>query len=537
MENDRELRGVKKLNLFKIWALWSNFKMMFVRENFEIIIRRLPVRIFTLKFRLMLLITVVLLIVVGGPLYFLVYQLDRNYREFSVNMIETTSQAAYQTLFDGFLQNDREAIQRNLELMSLEPTIRLIRIFRPSGQIVYSSRREEIEKNMRELSGDVFSKSRLSSHQQESFVKEGDTYSHYHPIYVQKECVPCHTNRDSIIAIMDVQVGLSQSEHIYLSSKRLTIISAILIVAILWIILNFLYEGQIESRLQKIIGGFKELAQGNLNASVRMAGRHELAEMAEEFNQTVRKLKEAKEKESQFMQEKLERADRLVTLGEVVAEIAHEVNNPASIILSRAEFLRDEFKNGFNRSEALNDIDIIIRQTERIAETTHSILHYARKLPHTFADTDLNQVIKRSIKILEPRINKLPAQVDFYPAETPAIIKGNSTQLEQVFCNLINNSLDVIPPGSGQIMIEINPFPENFRGYTITFKDNGPGVLREFRDQIFAPFFTTKKNGNGTGLGLYIVRNIISYHQGKIYLSDQNGSGAAFVIELGAAHG
>jgi signal transduction histidine kinase len=510
--------------------------MKIVKEHFLQIKQRLLAKFSTLKFRLMLLITLVLLIVVGGPLYFLVYQLDKNYHEFSINMIETTSQAVYQSVFEGFLQNDRESIQRNLELLSVEPNIQSVRIFKPGGKILFSSDPSEVNKSLYELSNNVIILPRAGTGEQETFVKEGNVYSHHHPIYIQKECLPCHANQEPLIAIMDVHVGLSQSEYIYSSSKRLTIISAILIVVILWIILNFLYEGQIESRLQKIISGFKELAGGNLNASVQMSGRHEIAQLANEFNQTVNKLKQAKEKETQFMQENLERADRLVTLGEVVAEIAHEVNNPASIILSRAEFLKDEMENTPKDGMYLDDVSIIIQQTERIAETTRSILHYARKLPHTFSETDLNQVIQRSIKILEPRINKVQARVDFRSFITPATIKGNSTQLEQVFCNLINNSLDVLAPGSGQISIQVGASEDNSQEYQVIFEDNGPGVPAEIRDQIFAPFFTTKKNGKGTGLGLYIVRNIVSYHQGKIALSSQNGRGAGFIIELGASN-
>jgi signal transduction histidine kinase len=510
--------------------------MKFIISHLPIFKQRLFAKFSTLKFRMMLLITLVLLIVVGGPLYFLVYQLDKNYHEFSINMIETTSQAVYQSVFEGFLQNDRESIQRNLELLTVEPNIQSLRIFRPDGKIIYSSNPVEVNKSIYELTDDILINPRTGSGEQETFVKEGNLYSHHHPIYLQKECLPCHADRESPIAIMDVHVGLSQSEYIYSSSKRLTIISAILIVVILWIILNFLYEGQIESRLQKIISGFKDLALGNLNTNVQMSGRHEIAQLAEEFNQTVNKLKQAKERENQFMQENLERADRLVTLGEVAAEIAHEVNNPASIILSRAEFLKDEMENNPGNGKHIDDMNIIIQQTERIAETTRSILHYARKLPHTFSEMDLNQVIQGSVKILEPRINKVKARVDFRSLITPATIKGNSIQLEQVFCNLINNSLDVLPSGNGQILIEVRASGENSQGYQVIFEDNGPGVPEEIRDHIFAPFYTTKKNGKGTGLGLYIVRNIVSYHQGKVYLSPRNGKGAAFIIELGATN-
>lgn len=500
------------------------------------ILHRLTPGFLTLKFRLMALITVVLLLVVGGPVFLLVYQLDKNYREFSINMIETTSQAVYQSIFEGFLQNDGETIQRNLELLTLEPNIQLIRIFKPSGEILYSTRREEIHQNMANLTDDVYIQP-FSGGEQETFVKRGFTYSHHHPIYVQKECLPCHQDREGIIAVMDVHVGLLQSEQVYLSSKRLTIISAILIVVILWFILNFLYEGQIESRLRKIIAGFQELARGNLNFRIDMAGRHELALMAKEFNQTVQKLKEAKERENQFMQENLERADRLVTLGEVAAEIAHEVNNPASIILTRAEIIKDEMDDNNGNGKYIEDLNIIIQQTEKIADTTRSILHYARKLPHTFSETNLTEVIRRSLKILDPRINKARCRIRFDHPGSAVVVKGNATQLEQVFCNLINNSLDAVPGEGGEITIVIQPPESAGRGCRIVFRDNGSGIPAEYRDRIFAPFFTTKQNGKGTGLGLYIVRNIIANHQGKIELAVEEQSGVTFIIELGASGG
>lgn len=481
----------------------------------------------------MVLITIVLLIVVGGPLVFLVDQLDKSYQEFSINLIETTSQVVYQSIYDGMIANDKEAIQKNVNLISLEPGIKLVRIIRPSGEILFSSKHDEINKNVFTENDPMVKKFDTP---QETFKKEGNIYSHLHPIYIQEECMPCHENKGSVIGVMNVQLGFTQSEQIYSSTKQLTIYSAIIIVVILWIILNFLYQGQIESKLKVIINGFNELARGNLDFRVKMPGRHELAMLAQKFNQTMKKLKMAREKEEQFVQENLERADRLVTLGEVAAEIAHEVNNPASIMLVRAEFLRDELNENKGNEKYIEDIEIIIQQTQKIAETTKSILHYARKLPQTFEETDLNQVIKRSIDVLKPRINKKNIIIKFHQDSEPHRVKGNSIQLEQVFCNLINNSIDLFPNGKGEIEIKINSLRQGNKldKYQIIYKDNGPGVSKEYHDKIFSPFFTTKEDGKGTGLGLFIARNIITNHQGKIYLSNKNETGATFIIEIGA---
>jgi len=269
-----------------------------------------------------------------------------------------------------------------------------------------------------------------------------------------------------------------------------------------------------------------------------MSGKNELALLANKFNEMIDNLKNARQKEDNFLQEKLQRADRLVTLGEVAAVIAHEVNNPAGIILTRAEFLKEMMAEQDPDDSCLADLDIIIKQTEKIADTTRSILHYSRKLPHSFSPTNLTEVIQHSIKILEPRIKKNKIDLQLKVPDKPAIVWGNSNQLEQVFCNLINNSLDFIKPAEGKIQITIEEILKNKKltSYRLTHQDNGSGIPLEYQDKIFSPFFTTKEKDQGTGLGLFIVKNIISNHKGSITLEPNHSNGAYFVIDLEAHH-
>lgn len=498
------------------------------------VLKHIPSKFLTLKFRLMALITISLLIVVGGPLFFLVHQLDKNYDEYTRNLIETTSNLAYQSIYTGMLTNDKKSIQTYLEVLSLEPSIRSLRIVDTLGTIDYSTNKKEVGKTIAEFEHPL-QFSPIIQEEQELFYKGKDSYYHLHPIYIEKECLKCHQNTNKAIAFMDVEIWMLQSTELYSSIRELTIFSMILIVIILWIVLNFLYQGQIESRLNIIMNGFNQLAKGNLDFKIKMPGRHELAILAQKFNKTVEKLRAAKNKENQYVQESLERADRLVTLGEVATEIAHEVNNPASIILSRAEILKDELDEINCDATTLEDIDIIINQTKKIAEITRNILHYARKLPQKYSNHDLNDIVQQSIKILEPRIKKKRVQVIFRPYKTRAPILANANQLEQVFCNLINNSLDVLPQGEGKIEIDILSEVQNSKqtNYKIFFRDNGPGIPEEYRQQIFSPFFTTKGAGKGTGLGLFIVKNIVTNHRGMIYIPENQSKGTTFIIELG----
>lgn len=490
---------------------------------------------FTLKLRLKIVVTIVLLLVVGGPLFYLLHVLDRSHEEFSANMIETTTNAVYQSIFDALLVNDTTGIQQNIEQIALQPTIKLLRIYRPDGEILYSNLPGEIRSDIHEIEHNPVPEPEPGQ-SMEMFSREEEHWAHQHPIYIQKECLGCHQPQETPIAMMDVHVALAESEYLYATVKRLTIISAVLIIGILWAVLNLLYDSQIETRLRKILRGFEELAEGNLSARVEITGRHELANLADRFNQTVRELRDAREKEERLIHENLTRADRLVTLGEVAAELAHEVNNPAGIILSRAEIIKDEMESDGLNGSYRDDMSMIILQTERIAETTRSILHFARKLPQEYAAVDINEVIEQSVRMLAPRLKKAGVEVQVTAGDGEATVHGNFHQLEQVICNLINNSMDAMEGRGGVIRIAIDAIPGEER-FRIRLQDDGPGIPEGLRPKIFAPFFTSKPEGRGTGLGLYIVRNILNNHQGSIYLPEQPPNGAAFIIELRKWHG
>jgi two-component system NtrC family sensor kinase len=247
----------------------------------------------------------------------------------------------------------------------------------------------------------------------------------------------------------------------------------------------------------------------------------------------VEALNAAKVREAELIRENLAHADRLMTMGEVTAEIAHEVNNPAGIILNRAELMRDELKDYSFSNGFLSDLDTIIRQTRRIAATTQSILHYARKKDETYHRVDLLEVIAASVKIMQPRLDKQNVKIAIHCESSEVPVFGSITQLQQVFCNLISNSLDALPATGGTIDISVNPAEDSSgKQYRIIFADNGSGIPEAHRDRIFSAFFTTKAAGKGTGLGLFITQNILQKMGGKIFLDTTYQNGAAFVIEL-----
>ncbi|MCB0281391.1 MAG: HAMP domain-containing histidine kinase [Calditrichae bacterium] len=492
----------------------------------------------SLKSRLQILITIMLVAVIGGPLHFLVNQLDKIQREFVSNMMETTSQAVYQTAVQSFMDNDTVALQRTFEIFGHYPDIDRIRIYSTDGKIRYSSNSEEVKTND---NGDIenpFHKVGENNQVIESFALSQNRFVHNHLILSQKECVSCHSNNSELLGVMQISMEVSESAQSYYIIKKWLIISAIFMVIILWLILNFLYQSQIETRLQKIIDGFKSLAKGDLKTQVNIAGEHELAFMSQKFNEMVNELRNAKEKEEVLIRESLVHASRLVTSGEIAADIAHQVNNPAGILRSRAEALKDELiDNGFDE-KYIEELDVIIDQTDTIAKTTRRVLHNAQMLPENFEDVDLNELINCVISSMKVVLEEKKTDIYFIPNPKPAPIMGDKNQLEQVFYNLINNSLEALDSEKGQIEIRIEEFKtENQKTakYRIVYKDNGPGIAEDIKDEIFMPFFSTKSKVINNGLGLFMVRVILAHHHGSIRLDNNSNPGVSFVIELEAA--
>jgi signal transduction histidine kinase len=241
----------------------------------------------------------------------------------------------------------------------------------------------------------------------------------------------------------------------------------------------------------------------------------------------VENIKKSNKKIEEFHFEQLQHADKLVTLGELTAEIAHEINNPTAIILSRADYLSLETNDNPQIKEYSGDIDVILQQTEKISKITSSILRYGRKLPQDFRSIKLCDVIKQGIIVVQPKLSKKSLRIDKQFDEEDCYISGDTIQLEQVIINLLTNAIDA--SGSGEKIL-IRLYSNDEGNIILEICDNGIGMDEETTKNIFSPFFTTKSDKKGTGLGLYIVKNICENMNAKINCTSELGKGTTFTI-------
>ena len=244
-----------------------------------------------------------------------------------------------------------------------------------------------------------------------------------------------------------------------------------------------------------------------------------LAETGETFVVVARDITSLKQMESRMGE-----AEKLAGIGQLAAGIAHQLNTPLGSILLSAQMLEDAIEN----EDDSEDIRRIIRQTEQCRGIIKGLLNFARPTGSERQRIDLAGVIRDTGYLMEKSLKVADVELTI-DTHTEPVVFGNRNELEQVFFNLLANSLDAMPNG-GAIRITVEP--EEPGEIRVEFRDTGEGVPAEFRDRIFMPFFTTKDYGKGTGLGLSIVARIVHEHGGRIELDQQTKRGARFLIHF-----
>jgi signal transduction histidine kinase len=229
------------------------------------------------------------------------------------------------------------------------------------------------------------------------------------------------------------------------------------------------------------------------------------------------------------LEAQLTQADKLSSIGLLAAGVAHEINTPLAVISSYSQMLSKQLKGDERLGPVL---DKIIQQSFRAAEIANGLLNFSRTSTTEFRSTDLNQVIRDTLSLLEHQFKTARVEVDLALAEGLPTIHGNPGKLQQVFLNLLLNAKDAMP-GGGRLRVATMA-----NGHVeAIISDSGSGIAPEHLKRIYDPFFTTKttpKPGErrGTGLGLSVSYGIIQEHAGKIHVESAIDAGTTFHLEF-----
>ena len=231
--------------------------------------------------------------------------------------------------------------------------------------------------------------------------------------------------------------------------------------------------------------------------------------------------------EPQSTQQQLIQSAKLAAIGELAAGVAHELNNPLTVILGKTGLLLRDAAAGSTAETKLSDIE---REALRAGKIAQNLLDFARRREPKHEPIDLNRLVERVLDLLQAKLRGRPIQVETqFDARLGAML-GDGDQLTQVLINLAGNAIDAMPKG-GRLTIATRAQADSDTGVLVV-SDTGRGISPEHLARIFEPFYTTKAEGNGTGLGLSITQGIIASHKGQLTVESVVGEGTSFTVRL-----
>jgi signal transduction histidine kinase len=233
--------------------------------------------------------------------------------------------------------------------------------------------------------------------------------------------------------------------------------------------------------------------------------------------------------ETRRTQEQLFQTGKLAAVGEMAASLAHELNNPLMVILGHSGLLQREVPAD---SRAAQRLATIVSEANRAGKIVRDVLDFARRREPNREPVALDQLLDRALALLEGRLQRTGVEIARVFDGGPPLLPGDRDQLTQVFINLIANAVDAMPDG-GVLTIETAVHGDDGRRYAgVDILDSGPGIPTELLSHVFEPFYTTKPEGAGTGLGLPISRRIVEAHGGTLEAESAPGRGTRMMVRL-----
>ncbi|HEY3353724.1 MAG TPA: ATP-binding protein [Polyangia bacterium] len=294
--------------------------------------------------------------------------------------------------------------------------------------------------------------------------------------------------------------------------------------------------------VERLLEGIDDVAKGDLTRVILQERDDEIGALAGRFNAMTSSLREAREEtrrgvETRLqLEDKLRQSEKLATIGQLAAGIAHEVGTPLNVIGGRARTM--ERKVG-DAAEVLKNARIIAEQSERITKIIQQLLDYTRRKGPSKTVVDLAQVARGTLDFLEHQIerNNVAARLE---SDGDVVLAGDADQLQQVCMNLFLNAIQAMPQG-GELGVRVGRVARRKEGLShapsveyavLEVRDTGAGIAVADRDRIFEPFYSTKADGEGTGLGLAVSHGIVKDHDGWIEIDGPPHGGTIFRVFL-----
>jgi two-component system NtrC family sensor kinase len=311
--------------------------------------------------------------------------------------------------------------------------------------------------------------------------------------------------------------------------------------------------------IDNLVVATERIAEGDLSHLVKEGSLEEISRLARAFNVMVESLRNSRDeiemynrtlelkiaertRELEAAQTQLVQSEKMSAIGELAAGVAHELNNPMGGILGYAQFALEKMSKATPDSVTAKDIEAqrkylsdIEQQARRCRSIIRNLLKFSRSSGNKeWEEFDLRSILEDTISLIQHQLDlgNIELATDF--AKDLPNLKGNASELQQVFTNLLLNALHAMPDGGEiRLMTRLSPQLGEFSGCVeVVIEDTGSGIESDHLTKIFEPFFTTKDKEKGTGLGLSISYGIVKEHGGDIAVESKRGEGTKFTVVL-----
>ncbi len=522
------------------------------------------IRSLSLKISLILLMVVIILFILNTT--FCWKRHSRILEQSIYHFAEQTSDLMKQSFFQMMLYNKREDLHETILQIGKEPFIEQIHIYNKNGEIKFSNLASRIGQIV------TFEAQACSPcHTSKGFVQEANlngTKRIYfsssnqrileliNPIQNSRECssYPCHAHspEQKILGILDIQMSLESIDSSIHEARLKSYTYTILIIAVSLFLIALIIYIILHIPFKKLRLGTAALASGDLKYRIDLDRHDELGKLAKSFNGMAENLQQAYEKlqassdelEKRIQQKTNEleqiyhgmrQVEKMASLGTMAATVAHELNNPLAGIVTYAKLLQkktQKYLPGEKKDEILEDLELIRSESLRCGDIVKNLLLFARESTAHFNKHSLDSIVFQAISIVKHHFVLSGVEYQIQSELDSQEVICDFSQLQQALIALFVNATEAMP-GGGQLIITLKrPSPEKSDLVLIIIEDTGTGIPDDIKDKIFEPFFSTKKDNKGVGLGLAVVYGIIQRHHGKIWIESKEGVGTKFFIEL-----
>ncbi len=503
--------------------------------------------------KLILSITVIVVIVAAVSGLFNVNTEQRQLQNTLILGADQLSKAITSATWHAMLDDHREAAYEVMRTIAEKQGIDRIRMFNRASQMTFSTNAED---KVPSPPGNIdFSPRVLITNK-----PRGRRLEMLTPIYNEHSCAQaaCHAHPADVkvLGVLDLALNLETVDHDVASMKfRVLLVTGVEITLISLCIIYFTRRF-LGRPIEKLIKAFKavshmELDQplGNMNSSEELDElarsfdlmRDRLRGALAEINQFTQNLETKVEERTQQLkaaQKKLLHSDRLASLGQLSASVAHEINNPVSGVLNLSMLMQRMLKeDGIppNRIEEFRKyLGQVTNETARVGRIVSDLLSFSRRSKPQRAPADVNRLVKTTLSLVQHKMKLSNVRVEAALAEDLPAAQCDGSQIQQVVLNLLLNAAEAT-----QSKADRRVYVATASGHgevRLTVSDNGEGIQPENLAKIFDPFFTTKSEGKGVGLGLAVSYGIIQAHGGDIEVKSTVGQGTTFTVTLPLEH-